>query len=45
MQDIFLEKNSNLYGSEKLSDVKYYLRALSYKFHLANLQVCRNYGH
>ena len=39
MQDIFLEKNSNLYSDEKLSDVKYYLRALSYKFHLANLSL------
>jgi hypothetical protein len=39
MQDIFLEKNINLYSDEKLLEVKYYLRALSYKFHLANLSL------
>lgn len=39
MQDMFLEKNPSIFTAEEIKSIKYYLRALSYKFHLANLSL------
>ena len=39
MQDIYLRRNSGAYTSERAEQVRYYLRAVSYKFQLANLSL------
>jgi hypothetical protein len=39
MQEIYLRGNPDLYTSNELQQVRYYLKAVSYKFHLANLSL------
>ena len=39
MQDIYLRKNPSLYTPGELQQIEYYLRAVAYKFHLANLSL------
>ena len=39
MQDIYLENNPGVYTPEEVEQVRYYLRAVSYKFQLANLSL------
>ena len=39
MQEIYLERNESLYTPEDLRLVRYYLDAVAYKFHLANLSL------
>lgn len=37
MQDLYLQKSAGLYTSDEIRRVRYYLRSVIYKFHLANL--------
>ena len=39
MQEIFLQRNPDFYTPDELQQVQYYLKAVSYKFHLANLSL------
>jgi hypothetical protein len=39
MQAIYCERSGNLYTTEELSQLQYYLRAVIYKFHLATLSL------
>jgi hypothetical protein len=39
MQDIHLQKNASLYTAGELQQIQYYLKAVAYKFHLANLSL------
>ncbi|RMD67251.1 hypothetical protein D6817_02070 [Candidatus Pacearchaeota archaeon] len=39
MQEIFLQRNSGLYTKEERNRLRYYLKAVAYKFHLANLSL------
>lgn len=37
MQEIYLQKNSSLYSEKDLHDIRYYLKASMYKYHMATL--------
>lgn len=39
MQDIYLQRKADLYTSSELQQIRYYLRAVAYKFYLANLSL------
>jgi hypothetical protein len=39
MQDIYLQKNPSLYTAGELQQIRHYLKAVAYKFHLANLSL------
>ena len=39
MQEIYLESNPDLYNLSELHQIRYYLRAVAFKFHLANLSL------
>ena len=39
MQEIYCNRNSNLYTTEELDQLQYYLRAVIYKFYLATLSL------
>lgn len=39
MQEIYLQKHPGLYSEEELQHIRYYLKAVAYKFHLANLSL------
>jgi hypothetical protein len=39
MQEIYLRRASAFYGPGELHQIRYYLKAVSYKFHLANLSL------
>ncbi len=39
MQEIYLKGNSGLYSEEERSQLRYYFKAVAYKFHLANLSL------
>jgi hypothetical protein len=39
MQEIFLHRNSRLYTKEEQNQLHYYLKAVAFKFHLANLSL------
>jgi hypothetical protein len=39
MQEIYINKHPNLYSAEEIGKLGYYLKAVSYKFHLSNLSL------
>jgi hypothetical protein len=39
MQDAYTQENSHLYTSAELQQIEYYLKAVTYKFHLTNLNL------
>lgn len=39
MQEIYLQRNSDLYSKVELQQLRYYLKAVSYKFYLATLSL------
>lgn len=39
MQEVYLQKNLGLYTRNELQQIRYYLKAVGYKFHLANLSL------
>ena len=39
MQNAFLQKNPSLYSAAEEQSINYYMKALSYKFHLSNLSL------
>ena len=39
MQEIFLHRNSRLYTKEEQNQLRYHLKAVAFKFHLANLKL------